>query len=391
MARNLEFYKGSRKKRNYALIPFVIGLGLITLLVVLFYGMQKYAVISKDGVEVVLPGMKREVATTVDSQGHTVRVFDEVPTTLVFDAPDYSRVAATAGKNLQPVRAIYIAAEDINEDNLLEKAGRLNDGNALMLEMKPRSGALVWTSKSSLALNYGLYYQSQLTDSIPSLIDKVKSYGTENEKDIYMVAEVCCCIDSLLPARSLNFALKSAYGVDYKDDKGTYLDPYNPELRNYIVELVQELYEMGFDEVVLRDVVHPVQQTPEGQEPFQFVYSSEMSTTPNPVNAVCGFAIYVANALADRDPSKRLSIYVDTPRSLVRADEGTGQDQTLFMKIYDRVYYRTDMYTFTYNLQDIENSHSVVIGDMHDRFVPVVINYLPKNSSWIYIEDLPNA
>ena len=82
---------------------------------------------------------------------------------------------------------------------------------------------------------------------------------------------------------------------------------------------------------------------------------------------------------------------MDTPRSLVRADEGTGQDQTLFMKIYDRVYYRTDMYTFTYNLQDIENSGSVVIGDMHDRFVPVVINYLPKNSSWIYIEDLPNA
>ena len=51
MARNLEFYKGSRKKRNYALIPFVAVLALIVLGVVLFYTVQKYAVITKDGVK----------------------------------------------------------------------------------------------------------------------------------------------------------------------------------------------------------------------------------------------------------------------------------------------------------------------------------------------------
>ena len=92
MARNLEFYKGSRKRRNYALIPFVVLLALLVLAVVLFYTVQKYAVISKDGVEVVLPGMETNEGTHIDSQGHEVKTFERVETSLVFDVPDYSHV-----------------------------------------------------------------------------------------------------------------------------------------------------------------------------------------------------------------------------------------------------------------------------------------------------------
>ncbi len=52
---------------------------------------------------------------------------------------------------------------------------------------------------------------------------------------------------------------------------------------------------------------------------------------------------------------------------------------------YQGVFYRTDRYTYTYNLQDMEGS--VPYGNVHDRFVPVVINLIPHdNSSWVYIE-----
>ena len=71
MAKNREFYKGQKKRRNYALIPFVVGLALITLLVVAFYGLQKYVVITKDGVQVVLPGQEEE--KPLDGEGHEVR------------------------------------------------------------------------------------------------------------------------------------------------------------------------------------------------------------------------------------------------------------------------------------------------------------------------------
>ena len=77
MARRTEFYKGRRKRRNYAIIPSIIIVGLITLIVVLFYGMQKYAVITKEGVSIELP-ILNEGKTTIDAQGNEVKVFAPV-------------------------------------------------------------------------------------------------------------------------------------------------------------------------------------------------------------------------------------------------------------------------------------------------------------------------
>ena len=384
MARKQEFYKGRKKRRNYALIPFVIVLALIALIVVLFYSMQKYAVISKEGVTMVLPGDTPE-DTVIDSSGNEIRAFERVETDLVFDPPDYSRIEATAGRDAKPLRAIYVAAEDINTDHLMEMAARLSSGNALLLEMKPRAGALVWNSQATLAQRYGLYYQSALELDMAKMIEDLRAYGDEHDKYIYLVAQISCCVDNLLPVRTTDYTLRTEAGWDYSDDTGTYLDPYSADVRNYIVELCRELYEMGFDEVVLADVIHPVPPADSGNAIF--LYSAEMSTTPSPINAVCGFALYVANQLEDE--KGLLSIYLDSTRALVGPEESTGQNGVLFSKVYDRIYYRTDKWTYTYNLQDMEGT--ITVGELHDRLVPVVINYLPENSSWIYIEQLAES
>lgn len=384
MAKNREFYRGQKKRRNYALIPFVIGLALITLLVVAFYGLQKYAVITKDGVRIVMPWDEPEAE--VDEEGHEIREFEEVETQLVFDEPDYSRITARAGRRARPMRAIYIAAEDVNRENLLRRAEQLNSGNALVLEMKPRSGYLLWVSDTELAQQYSLSVVNELTSDMPGMLQELRDYAAEQDKDIWLVAQISCCVDGLLATRTTDFALRTASGADYVDETGYWLDPYNAELRRYIVALVEELYDMGFDEVILADVMHPVPETREGETPA-FIYTREMSAAPSPINAICGFALYAANQLEEREDGKLLSIYLDTPRSLVRYDEGTGQNGVLFFKLYDRVYYRTDRYTYTYNYSDIEPN--VTIGSAKDRFVPVVINYLPDNTSWVYIEDLP--
>ncbi len=384
MARKQEFYKGRKKRRNYALIPFVIVLALIALIVVLFYSMQKYAVISKEGVTMVLPGDTPE-DTVIDSSGNEIRAFERVETDLVFDPPDYSRIEATAGRDAKPLRAIYVAAEDINTDHLMEMAARLSSGNALLLEMKPRAGALVWNSQATLAQRYGLYYQSALELDMAKMIEDLRAYGDEHDKYIYLVAQISCCVDNLLPVRTTDYTLRTEAGWDYSDDTGTYLDPYSADVRNYIVELCRELYEMGFDEVVLADVIHPVPPADSGNA--NFLYSAEMSTTPSPINAVCGFALYVANQLEDE--KGLLSIYLDSARALVGPEESTGQNGVLFSKVYDRIYYRTDKWTYTYNLQDMEGT--ITVGELHDRLVPVVINYLPENSSWIYIEQLAES
>ena len=112
-----------------------------------------------------------------------------------------------------------------------------------------------------------------------------------------------------------------------------------------------------------------------------------MSTTPTPEGGICGFAISVAQRLAEREDGKVLSIYSYTPVSLVKLDPGTGQNTPLFFKLFDRVYYETDRGTYTYNLQDV--THSISEEDAARRFVPVVVNYLPDNPdkiSWVLID-----
>ena len=45
MAKNYEFYKGRRKKRNYALIPSAIIVGIVALVLVTFYAVQELSLI----------------------------------------------------------------------------------------------------------------------------------------------------------------------------------------------------------------------------------------------------------------------------------------------------------------------------------------------------------
>ena len=180
MAKNTDFYQGRRQRRNYWLIPFVLLLGVATLLVVLFYGLQKYASITDDGVKVEFSDVE---GASQDSSSNSVSeklVFDSVVPEIVFEAPDYSRISATAGRNVKPLRAVYIQASEITQERLENAAASLVDGNALMLEMKPRSGQLVWRSNAALAVSYGLYTDTDFSNSLPTLIPSLKT--TENGK-----------------------------------------------------------------------------------------------------------------------------------------------------------------------------------------------------------------
>ena len=372
MARVQVFYKGRRKRRNYLFIPFVILLAIISVGMVTFYGLQKYAVINKDSVSIELPILADKNAV-FDSQGHEIKSFDPVNVSVVFEEPDYSGVQAVAGAEVEPMRAIFVPYTDLNHDKLQEYVSRLNQGNALLLEMKPRSGQLMWESQAEMAVNYGISVATDTTAAVRDFLAEME------EKDIYLAAQISCCIDNLLPTRTSAYTIKNEVGMNYQDEKGLWLDAYNEAVRKYAAQMAQELFDMGFDEVVLADVAHPTLT-----EPVTLLYTNEISTQRDTSLAVCGFAVSVARQLQDRE-SGALSIYCDTRPALVKPDLTTGQDARLFMKLYDRVYLRTDKSAYPYNVEDIQSN--VTIGSVYDRLMPVVENYIPSdNSSWVLID-----
>ena len=192
--------------------------------------------------------------------------------------------------------------------------------------------------------------------------------------------QISICRDELYGSRSTTVTLRNDAGFNYMDEDGLWLDAYSLELRNYTVGLVKELYGMGFDEVVLADVAHPV--LPEGTT---VQYCRRMSTPASATNAVCGFALSVADELKDREG--KLSIYVDSQTALVGHDSENGQDGMLFFKLFDRVYFETDRYAYNFNLADLQGKP--IVGSLSERFVPVVYNYLPDNPdkiSWVLID-----
>ena len=372
MARVQVFYKGRRKRRNYLFIPFVILLAIISLGMVTFYGLQKYAVINKDSVSIELPILADKNAV-FDSQGHEIKSFDPVNVSVVLEEPDYSGIEAVAGAEVEPMRAIFVPYTDLNHDKLQEYVSRLNQGNALLLEMKPRSGQLMWESQAEMAVNYGISVPSETTAAVRDFLAEME------EKDIYLAAQISCCIDNLLPTRTSAYTIKNEVGMNYQDEKGLWLDAYNEAVRKYAAQMAQELFDMGFDEVVLADVAHPTLT-----EPVTLLYTNDISTQRNTGLAVCGFAVSVARQLQDRE-SGALSIYCDTRPGLVKTDLTTGQDARLFMKLYDRVYLKTDKSAYPYNVEDIQSN--VTIGSVYDRLMPVVENYIPSdNSSWVLID-----
>lgn len=372
MARVQVFYKGRRKRRNYLFIPFVILLAIISLVMVTFYGLQKYAVINKDSVSIVLPILADEDAV-FDSQGHEIKTYDPVNVSVVLEEPDYSGIAAVAGAEVESMRAIFVPYTDLNHDKLQEYVGRLNQGNALLLEMKPRSGQLMWESQAEMAVNYGISVPSDTTAAVKEFLAEME------EKDVYLAAQISCCIDNLLPTRTTAYTIKNEVGMNYQDEKGLWLDAYNEAVRKYAAQMAQELFDMGFDEVVLADVAHPTLA-----EEMTLLYTNEISSQRNTALAVCGFAVSVARQLQDRE-SGALSIYCDTRPGLVKQDLTTGQDARLFMKLYDRVYLRTDKSAYSYNVEDIQSN--VSIGSVYDRLMPVVENYIPSdNSSWVLVD-----
>ena len=372
MARVQVFYKGRRKRRNYLFIPFVILLAIISVGMVTFYGLQKYAVINKDSVSIELPILADKNAV-FDSQGHEIKSFDPVNVSVVFEEPDYSGVEAVAGAEVEPMRAIFVPYTDLNHDKLQEYVGRLNQGNALLLEMKPRSGQLMWESQAEKAVKYGISVATDTTAAVRDFLAEME------EKDIYLAAQISCCIDNLLPTRTSAYTIKNEVGMNYQDEKGLWLDAYNEAVRKYAAQMAQELFDMGFDEVVLADVAHPTLT-----EPVTLLYTNEISTQRDTSLAVCGFAVSVARQLQDRE-SGALSIYCDTRPGLVKPDLTTGQDARLFMKLYDRVYLKTDKSAYPYNVEDIQSN--VTIGSVYDRLMPVVENYIPSdNSSWVLVD-----
>ena len=103
---------------------------------------------------------------------------------------DSSGILSKEGKDLQTLQAQYITADRITPDGLTAAATQVKSagGNALVLQMKAPGGTLSWKSAVNEAAAYGVNGTNDLAETIQSL----------KSQDLYLVAVVSCCVDTLM-------------------------------------------------------------------------------------------------------------------------------------------------------------------------------------------------
>ncbi|MDR3243914.1 MAG: putative glycoside hydrolase [Elusimicrobiota bacterium] len=113
--------------------------------------------------------------------------------------------------------------------------------NAVVIDLKESDGQ-IFIDGVKPAMENGLF-----VNAIPNL----KSLLTQlKENDIYAIARIVAFRDNLMPRKNAAFAIKTPSGSLWMD-KGrlTWLDPYNKEAWDYVLQIAERAADMGFDEI----------------------------------------------------------------------------------------------------------------------------------------------
>ena len=355
-----EVYRGRRKRLNVLGVVFGALAALILLTVVLFFGLQRYIVFEHDGVRVALPGA---AAGEDGPLPNDETAPEQVNAVLEITDPDYSAVPAAAGEGLADMAAVFVPAQDVSMSGVGRYMSVMSSygANALVLEVKPVSGQLVWASSSPTAAAYSLNGTLDLEAMVAALRQQ------DEDDELYLVAQLSCCIDGLLAERCPSAALRFATGAAYADSEGAWLDPYSATVGAYLSELCSELAEMGFDELLLKSLSLPITEEAIG-------FSVELSSTPTPEAAVCGLAVELTNALeAYAIP---VSAILDTTSLRSGLADKSGQNLELFGKVFDRLCSATDSAWLSGVDRDSIDQY-LSLGSLETRYVPIM-NYVPE-------------
>ena len=147
-------------------------------------------------------------------------------------------------------RGLYVRGETTTKkdfDNLLEKAVQ-HGLDTVVLDAKDYDGLLTYPSKVALAIESGATKHAPIED-FAATIAHIKSLG------LRVAVRVSCFEDELMAKAKPSMSVQSKAGRAYPIG---WLDPSNPEVQAYVLDLVKEAIASGADEVQLDYVRYPV-------------------------------------------------------------------------------------------------------------------------------------
>lgn len=365
MARRKDVYRGKRRHR-FPVVPVVTVLVLLlAAAAILFYGLQKYAVYGKDGVTLAIPGLTQLPSPAAEDETPSPsgpRPLSNVPADIVVDPADYSGVSLRDGADLAPLRGRWYTQKQMRSGALARLGAATDAQSTLVLEMVDFDGALFWASDSQTAQAYAVNGQADL----PELLGPLKDKGYS------LVAAVSCTRQTLLAKRCPAMALRNAAGDPYADERGAWLDPYSLQVREYLLSLITELRDAGFDEVVLTGLSFPLNDR-------AVYYAQQRLGASTPRAAVSALAVWMGRN-APQELTFSVWLEADAVRGTGDEERESVQDAELYCRVFDRLYLTTGEFDLPFDAERL----AAIAGaqDMGSRFVPVTYA-APESGSYV--------
>ncbi|MBO5208203.1 MAG: putative glycoside hydrolase [Lachnospiraceae bacterium] len=154
------------------------------------------------------------------------------------------QVAVESVKEPIKVKGIYVTGPVAGIDKMDELIALVDETelNAMVIDIKNDMGVITYKMQSEtvLEIESGMAY----VQDMEGLIQKLK------EKDIYLIARIVAFKDPYLAEKKPELSLKTQNGEIFRDRNGeAWVNPYNHEVWDYLMEIGIEAAEIGFDEI----------------------------------------------------------------------------------------------------------------------------------------------
>ncbi len=238
-------YQGKRSRgRTVLLVLIAVLVVLLLLLWAAGFRLQRYMVVTDDGVRFDLPVLP--ASSPAPSASGPV-VIATPPAIIVSSTPQPSPTptpSASPDPAQAPIRAVLLPLEDLLDGSAEDEEG------ALVFDMKGEDGRLAYVSSLDFAKAIG----SSASD--PTLNETIAAF---NAGERYTVARIVCFRDDLAPYMRNSVALRSG-GGNWRDEKGLRnMSPASEDARAYLAGVCAEVAELGFDEILLDCAAFPTQ------------------------------------------------------------------------------------------------------------------------------------
>jgi hypothetical protein len=144
------------------------------------------------------------------------------------------------------VRGIYVTAPRAGSGRMEDLIALVDttELNTMVIDVKDDHGNISYKMDNAMAKEIGAV--TNTISDMKTLVDELKA------KNIYLIARIVAFKDPLLAEKRQDLAIKNQDGTVYRDNNGEgWVNPYNRQVWDYLVDIAAQAAAVGFDEIQL--------------------------------------------------------------------------------------------------------------------------------------------